>query len=331
MGTELAVRNTSGALSFDPQQRKLIRDTFASGASDQEFAALMAVAERRGLDPFLRQVYFVKRWDSQKRCEVWAVQVSIDGLRGIAQRTGLYDGQDEPEFEYDAKGHVKSCRAKVWRKDWSRPSVVTAHWSEYAQTKKDGGYTAFWAGKPHIMLAKCAEALALRKAFPEDTAGIYIPEEMGQEIDITPEPAPVPKEKKRADPEVVQKALAHVERVTGEGVGQAANPARSVEAITRPTTVADTSGSAKTTEVSSAGTTEFQATTGEAVSLVDKLAVRITIAQEQRSIRPGLTSVAADAEEALKRGHLTQGERDSLFGLLSSAKAAILAGAEKAA
>lgn len=185
-------RSTAGSLTFNPEQRKMIRDMYANGASETEFAALIAIAEARGLNPLLKQVYFVKRWDSNKRCEVWAVQGSIDGLRAIAQRTGLYDGQDEPEFEYEGQGKLKLARVRVYRKDWSRPAVGIAHWSEYAQTKKDGGLTSFWAGKGHIMLAKCAEALGLRKAFPEDMGGIYVPEEMGDSAradaakDVTP-------------------------------------------------------------------------------------------------------------------------------------------------
>jgi phage recombination protein Bet len=181
-------------LEFSPEQRKMIRDTFANGASDSEFQVLMEIAKVRNLNPLLRQIHFVNRWDSQKQCKVWSVQVAIDGLRAEAERTGLYDGQDEPVFEHDIDGNPTVCRVSVYRKDWSRPSVGVAHFEEYAQTKKDGGLTAFWATKKHIMLAKCAEALAIRKAFPEDTAGLYVPEEMGE----TPEDVPARKASPRA-------------------------------------------------------------------------------------------------------------------------------------
>lgn len=167
-------------LEFTPEQSKMIRDTYASGASEAEFKMLMAIASARHLNPLLRQIWFVQRWDNQKRCMVWAPQVSIDGLRSIAQRTGLYDGQDEPEFVEQA-GKLAFCRVRVYRKDWSRPAVGIAHFSEYAAKKKDGGLTQMWAEKPHIMMAKCAEALGLRKAFPEDTAGLYVPEEMSED------------------------------------------------------------------------------------------------------------------------------------------------------
>jgi phage recombination protein Bet len=183
----------AAGIEFTAEQRQMIRDTYASGASDAEFSVLMEIAKVRHLNPLLRQIFFVKRWDGDKRREVWAPQVSIDGLRTIAQRTGLYDGQDEPEFAEDQGGKLTFCRVRVYRKDWSRAAVGVAHWGEYAAKKKDGTLTKFWAEKPHIMLAKCAEALALRKAFPEDTAGLYVPEEMGDVVEVQAVEKPAPK------------------------------------------------------------------------------------------------------------------------------------------
>jgi len=172
---------TQRTLEFTPEQRQMIRNSFASGANESEFAVLMEVARARNLNPLLGQIHFVKRW-TQERGEVWSHQVSIDGFRAIAERTGKYDGQDEPEFEYDEGArNPKLARVRVYRKDWKRPAVGVAHFTEYAQYKKDGSLTRMWATKPHIMLAKCAEALAFRKAFPEDTSGLYAPEEMDDE------------------------------------------------------------------------------------------------------------------------------------------------------
>ena len=165
--------------AWSNEQRQLIRNTFANGASDSEFAALLAVAEARDLNPFTKQVFFVKRWDSQKRCETWAVQVSIDGLRAIAERTGLYAGQDEPEYLHDDNGAIVLCKVRVYRKDWGdRACVGVAYWSEYVQTTKEGRPNAMWSKFAHVMIAKCAEALALRKAFPEVASGLYTPDEI---------------------------------------------------------------------------------------------------------------------------------------------------------
>ncbi len=173
-------------MGFTPDQRAMIRDTFANGASESEFAVLLEVASARRLNPLLRQIHFVKRYDSQKRREVWSTQAAIDGLRAIAQRTGLYGGQDEPEFVEEA-GRLVCCKVRVYRKDWMRPSVGVAYWSEYVQTTREGAPTRFWQQMPHVMIAKCAEALALRKAFPEDMSGLYVPEEMAQADNLVPE------------------------------------------------------------------------------------------------------------------------------------------------
>ena len=171
---------TGPAPEWTAEQRKIIRDQFANGATDSEFAALMETARVRGLDPLQKEIWFVKRWDSVKRCEVWATQVSIDGLRVLAERTGQYDGSDEPEWSYDDKGKVLKCRVAVHRKDHTRPAIGVAFFEEYVQTTKDGSPTRFWKQMPNLMIAKCAEALAIRKGFPRQTADLYIPEEMGQ-------------------------------------------------------------------------------------------------------------------------------------------------------
>lgn len=179
--TQLARKQSaqvSQPLEFTDEQTAMIRSTYANGASDSEFHVLMEVARARNLNPLLRQIFFVKRWNSAQKREVWAAQVSIDGLRAIAQRTGLYDGQDEPLYEHDEKKWPTLAKVKVYRKDWARPAVGVAYFEEYA-VSASGSLTPMWQGKPHIMIAKCAEALALRKAFPEDTGGIYIAEEMG--------------------------------------------------------------------------------------------------------------------------------------------------------
>lgn len=169
------------AAFFSPEQEKMILSNFLGGASREEATVLLEIVKRRRLDPFSRQVYFVKRWDAQKREEVWAIQTSIDGLRSIAERTGKYDGQDEPEYGTDDAGPF--CKVKVYRKDWSsnRYAMGIAYLSEFIQKKKDGTVTSFWQRMPRLMLAKCAEALAIRKAFPEDTGGLYISEEMPEQ------------------------------------------------------------------------------------------------------------------------------------------------------
>lgn len=184
-------------LSFTEEQEEMIRANFSTGATESEFQVLMAVAKARRLNPLLRQVHFVKRWDKQRNDGrggwAWAVQVSIDGLRAIAERTRLYDGQDEPEFEHDQNGRITLARVRVYKKGIARPFVGVARWNEYVQTTKEGNPSRFWKDMPYTMLGKCAEALAIRKAFPEDSGGLMVQEEMmqaenGRELPIEQQP-----------------------------------------------------------------------------------------------------------------------------------------------
>jgi phage recombination protein Bet len=185
-GPGLAKANLSTRFSED--ERKVILDTCCGGASASEAHALIAIAEARGLNPILGECYFVKRYDSQTKRDKWAVQASIDSFRIKAEQTGLYAGQDEPEYEYDEGKNVVLARVRVWRRDWPRPAVGVARWEEYVQTTREGAPTRFWKQMPHNQLAKCAEALALRKAFPAVLAKVYVSEEMDQAEN--PEPRP---------------------------------------------------------------------------------------------------------------------------------------------
>lgn len=181
MSTAMVVPAKAEPLMFSPEQQQMIRDTYANGATEAEFQVFMEVARMRRLNPLTRQIHLVKRWNSELRREVATPQTGIDGLRSIAERTGQYDGQDEPEFEYEPDGkRLKLARVRVYKKGIARAFVGVAHFGEYAQIKKDGSLTSMWMHKPHIMLAKCAESIALRKAFPEDTGGLYTDEEMPQ-------------------------------------------------------------------------------------------------------------------------------------------------------
>jgi len=166
-------------------QIDLVKRTICKGASDDQMMLFEYVCTRTGLDPFMKQIYGIIRQtnnkETNKKEPTMTIQTSIDGLRLIADRTSKYLPGRDSTFTYDKDGRIFSATSylKKWsRGEWHEISA-TAIFSEY---KPNGYVNDFWNSKPHIMLAKCAEALVLRKAFPAEMSGVYAKEELDQSI-----------------------------------------------------------------------------------------------------------------------------------------------------
>ncbi|KUK98931.1 MAG: Prophage LambdaCh01, recombination protein Bet [Parcubacteria bacterium 32_520] len=160
----------------------LIKRTVAKGATDDELQMFLTVAARAGLDPFTKQIHLVKRHSTAEGRDIATIQTGIDGYRAIAEKTGKYGGSDDATFTF-ADGQDKiptSATVKVYKIIGDKVIEIkaTAYWDEFAPTNEKLAF--MWRKMPKLMLAKCAEALALRKAFPNVLSGIYTHEEMEQ-------------------------------------------------------------------------------------------------------------------------------------------------------
>jgi len=226
----------SKTTQFSPDKVALIKRTIADGASDDELALFIYQCQRTGLDPFARQIYSIQRqvYDPKlnRKISKMVTQVSIDGLRLIAERTGKYAGQIGPFWcgpdnvwvdVWISKDYPSAAKVGVIRSDFKEPLYSIALWSEYAPIF-EGKVGPMWSKFPAHQLAKCAEALSLRRAFPQDLSDLYTPEEMSQadptptvknnkvltidpeKITPAPKPEPEPSDDDRPYPPMVLKA-----------------------------------------------------------------------------------------------------------------------------
>lgn len=210
---------SNAAINYTGAQLALIKRTVAKDTNGDEFDLFMSVAKMKGLDPFSKQISAIVFNKDKPEKRNMSIITTIDGMRAIAARSGRYrPDEDEPQYTYDPSlkdpqtnplGLVKAT-VRIYIADpmaaggW-KPATGVAYWDEFAPIKdewawQDGengrrerkptGRQALdgnWPKMGRVMLAKCAEAQALRKAFPEDLSGLYEGSELdrAQIIDVT--------------------------------------------------------------------------------------------------------------------------------------------------
>jgi phage recombination protein Bet len=176
--TTVATAEILSAAQLSRQHVEILKRTVAQGTTDEELQLFLHVCRRTGLDPFARQIYAVKRAGKM------TIQTSIDGFRLIAERTGKYTGQIGPlwagtdlawteVWTKDRPPYV--AKIGILRSDFTEPLWAIAKWAEYVP---QSGQDHMWKKMPAHMLGKVAEALALRRAFPQELSGLYGEEEV---------------------------------------------------------------------------------------------------------------------------------------------------------
>jgi phage recombination protein Bet len=213
----ITTTSQSSIQHFNPEQMKVLQEQLAPKCSPSELQYFIEVCKITGLSPFTREIYAISRnnWNPEtgQNEPKMTIQVSIDGLRKRAANTGLYDGSatywcgdDAVWVEVWLKNTLPSAAKTIVYRKGSQPFVAVARFDSYKQEYKNKKtqkmeLSGQWAKMPDLMIGKVSEALALRKAFPEQTAGLYSGEEMDQ---IDSESKPVYSQSLPVQPQPVQ-------------------------------------------------------------------------------------------------------------------------------
>src|SRR5579872_1185640 len=224
---------TQALVQFNPTdaQLEIIRRTVAKDTTQEQFRLFVEVCKFSGLNPFARQIYAVVRQNQM------TIQTSIDGYRLLAERSGKYAGQIGPQWcGKDGKwldvwlddAPPAAARIGIIRRDFDQPIWGVAKYKSYVQES-----SPTWRKMPDVMLAKCAEALALRKAFPAEMSGIYTKEEMEQADSDALPTMPVPAAHNGHAP------VASVRVVEGDPAQPPADVQAAPESSTKPLTYID--------------------------------------------------------------------------------------------
>lgn len=167
------------------EQIDLIKSTIAKDSTAEELKLFLYHCKKTGLDPLARQIYFQKRRNKKTGKDMMTILTGIDGYRLIAHRTGQHAGIDATIFDDEKNPRKADVTVYKLLKGIRCPFTASARWDQYYPGDTQG---FIWNKMPHLMLEKCAEALALRKAFPNELSGIYTQEEMEQSEELPKEP-----------------------------------------------------------------------------------------------------------------------------------------------
>ncbi len=227
--TEQDLKKTSSQdLTINPEQTQFnayqvaaLRQLGMTQVTNADLAIFLHQCQRTGLDPFARQIYMIARKGKQ------TIQTGIDGARLIARRAAERAGEI-----YSTEGPFWCGNDGQWQDVWLSPTPPAA--AKYVVIRGDGRFTGvartqayipisprtntpsgLWAKMPDTMIAKCAEALALRKAFPQDLSGIYTAEEMNQadqQVNIPEQEQPIFSEDQNHSQESQRPQIAYIDR-----------------------------------------------------------------------------------------------------------------------
>lgn len=170
--------------TYSDEELRVVRVLFdpTNKLSVEQVKLFLHVAKDRKLDPRLKQICAIPKHNKNTGKVECVIVTQIDGFRLIAERTGKYAPGDDTEFLYDKNGGLLG--AKVFVKKMTNDGT----WHQVSATafiKEYNAGTFPWKNMPHVMIEKCAEARALRRAFPAELSGLYSTEEMDQSLDET--------------------------------------------------------------------------------------------------------------------------------------------------
>lgn len=244
---------------FTPAQVKLLRDTLMPEATHDEMMVMVGSCVHSGLDPFAypRQIHAIQLWNDTHKCYRWTPCPSIDGLRLIAARSDEYEGQTKPEWCAEdgvwrdiwlSDDPPAAARVGVWRRGFREPTYGVAKWKSFRKTYKDKKtgekrLKPTWEELPDHMLAIRAEAIALKKAFPNETIRFRVTVVEGKPLELSEQEEMIEPDYREVKPPPTKEQVKQInDELFGEdtwmddanGATESATPAATTEAAPGP-------------------------------------------------------------------------------------------------